>query len=162
MPGHSWYVFPYPNQHTNHGMLTISQGAMGIYPTIPNTLTWCSNNVEGVYKRGVIVGTVVGWGNLNGTPTLPATNSCKLTFPPGVVSSNIFLEEEEPRYWTGHGTVLAYQIVCLLGGTIFVYTMLRIENRKRRSGQRDNMLEGKTATQIWIAGDKRPDFIYTL
>lgn len=42
------------------------QGAMGIYPTIPNALTWCSNNVEGVYKRGVIVGTVVGWGNLNG------------------------------------------------------------------------------------------------
>ena len=46
---------------------------MGIYPTIPNTLTWCSNNVEGVYKRGVIVGTVVGWGNLNGrfTPPFP-------------------------------------------------------------------------------------------
>jgi len=41
-------------------------GAVGIYPTIPNTLAWVSNNIEGVYKRGVIVGTVVGWGNLNG------------------------------------------------------------------------------------------------
>lgn len=91
----------------------------------------------------------------------PATGF-KLTFALGVVSSNIFLDQEEPRYWTGHGTVLAYQIVCLLGGTIFIYTMLRIENRKRRSGQRDNMLEGKTATQVWIAGDNRPDFIYTL
>ena len=41
-------------------------GAAGIYPAIPNSLTWCSNNIEGVYKRGVIVGIVVGWGNLNG------------------------------------------------------------------------------------------------
>lgn len=38
----------------------------GADPAIPNSLTWCSNNIEGVYKRGVIVGIVVGWGNLNG------------------------------------------------------------------------------------------------
>ena len=120
-------------------------GAAGIYPTIPNTLTWASNNIEGVYKRGVIIGIVVGWGNLN-----------------GVVSSNIYLKSEKPRYWTGHGTVLAYLIVCLLGGTVFMYTMLGIENRKRKSGKRDNMHAGMTPDEIWVAGDKRPDFIYTL
>ena len=37
-------------------------GAVGIYPTVANSLTWVSNNVEGVYKRGVVVGIVVGWG----------------------------------------------------------------------------------------------------
>ncbi|KAI5362879.1 Putative major facilitator superfamily, MFS transporter superfamily [Septoria linicola] len=120
-------------------------GAAGIYPTIPNTLTWASNNIEGVYKRGVIIGIVVGWGNLN-----------------GVVSSNIYLVEERPRYWTGHGTVLAYLVVCLLGGTILMYTSLRIENNKRRSGKRDNMHAGMTRDEIWVAGDNRPDFIYTL
>jgi len=31
-------------------------GAMGIYPAIPNSLTWASNNLEGVYKRGVCIG----------------------------------------------------------------------------------------------------------
>lgn len=41
-------------------------GAAGIYPTIPNTLTWASNNLEGVYKRGVIIGIIVGTGNLQG------------------------------------------------------------------------------------------------
>jgi hypothetical protein len=41
-------------------------GAMGIYPTIANTISWTSNNVEGVYKRGVTLGIVIGWGNLNG------------------------------------------------------------------------------------------------
>jgi nitrate/nitrite transporter NarK len=35
-------------------------GAMGIYPTIANTISWCSNNVEGVYKRGVTLGFVIG------------------------------------------------------------------------------------------------------
>ena len=41
-------------------------GAMGIYPTIPNNLSWAANNVEGSYKRGVLLGIVVGAGNING------------------------------------------------------------------------------------------------
>lgn len=36
-------------------------GAMGIYPTIANTISWASNNVEGVYKRGVVLGIVIGY-----------------------------------------------------------------------------------------------------
>jgi predicted MFS family arabinose efflux permease len=35
-------------------------GAAGIYPTIANTISWCSNNIEGVYKRGVVLGMVIG------------------------------------------------------------------------------------------------------
>jgi nitrate/nitrite transporter NarK len=35
-------------------------GAMGIYPAIANTIAWCSNNIEGVYKRGVTLGIVIG------------------------------------------------------------------------------------------------------
>lgn len=31
-------------------------GAAGIYPCIANTITWMANNVEGVYKRGVVLG----------------------------------------------------------------------------------------------------------
>ena len=80
----------------------------------------------------------------------------------GVVSSNIFLKNEQPRYYTGHGTVLAYMSLFLLGGTVFMYTALRRENSKRRSGARDNMHAGKTADEIWVAGDNRPDFIYSL
>jgi hypothetical protein len=50
-------------------------GALGIYPCIANTITWVSNNAEGVYKRGVVLGLVIGWGNLN-----------------GIISSNIFFQ----------------------------------------------------------------------
>jgi hypothetical protein len=92
-----------------------------------------------------MIGIVVGWGNLN-----------------GVVSSNIFLAQQKPRYWTGHGTVLGYLVVCVLGGTVFTYLKLRTENAARRSGKRDGMHAGLTEEQIWLAGDNRPDFIYTL
>lgn len=34
--------------------------ALGIYPTLPNTITWVSNNVEGVFKRGIVLGMVIG------------------------------------------------------------------------------------------------------
>jgi hypothetical protein len=61
-------------------------GAAGIYPTIPNSLSWAANNCEGNLKRGLVIGMVVGWGNLN-----------------GVVSSNIYLKGQAPRFWTGHG-----------------------------------------------------------
>lgn len=120
-------------------------GAMGIYPTVSNTLSWASNNVEGVYKRGVMVGIVVGWGNMN-----------------GVVSSNIYMTPEKPRYWTGHGTVLAYMFLCLFGGSIFMHVMLRRENALRKAGKRDHWLEGKSEEDIRMMGDVRPDFIYTL
>ncbi|EME77657.1 uncharacterized protein MYCFIDRAFT_44924 [Pseudocercospora fijiensis CIRAD86] len=120
-------------------------GAMGIYPTIPNNLCWAANNVEGGYKRGVLLGVVVGWGNLN-----------------GIVSSNIYLKSEKPRYWSGHGVVLAYMVFCLFGGTVFIRTMLAIENQKRRAGKRDYLLDGLTAEQILVAGDRRPGFLYTL
>jgi MFS family permease len=34
--------------------------AMGIYPCIANTISWASNNLEGVYKRGVSLGIIIG------------------------------------------------------------------------------------------------------
>ncbi|KYK59244.1 MFS transporter [Drechmeria coniospora] len=118
-------------------------GACGIYPSISLTIAWVANNVEGVYKRGIVLGFVIGWGNLN-----------------GVVSSNIY--RNPPRYFAGHGTVVAYLFVCMFGGSALMWVLLGRENRKRRNGERDHWIEGKTDAEINALGDKRPDFIYTL
>lgn len=118
-------------------------GALGIYPCISNTITWMANNVEGVYKRGVVLGFVIGWGNLN-----------------GVVSSNIYYEA--PRYYQGHGIVLAYMLLFLLGGSVLMTVLLRAENKKRAAGGRDYLAEGKSELELERMGDKRPDFLYTL
>lgn len=120
-------------------------GAIGIYPCVSNTISWVSNNVEGMYKRGVSIGFVIGWGNLN-----------------GVVSSNIYRGKDKPRFFLGHGIVLAYLTLFLLGGSIATRTLLARENKKRRSGARDVWIDGKSEQEIVEMGDKKPDFLYTL
>lgn len=120
-------------------------GALGIYPCIPNTVSWTSNNVEGVYKRGVSLGFVIGWGNLN-----------------GVVSSNIYRGKDTPRYFLGHGVVLAYLALFLFGGSVVTRFLLASENKKRRAGLRNHWVEGKSRDEIEELGDRVPDFEYIL
>jgi len=120
-------------------------GALGIYPCIANTISWASNNVEGVYKRGVTLGFVIGWGNLN-----------------GVVSSNIYRGQDKPRFIPGHAVVLAYLVLFLLGGSVSTRFLLARENKKRENGERNQRVEGKNEKDVEALGDKRPDFMYTL
>jgi predicted MFS family arabinose efflux permease len=115
-------------------------GALGIYPCISNTITWMANNTEGVYKRGVVLGFVIGWGNLN-----------------GIVSSNIFIKSP---FYPGHGVIIAYMTLFLFGGSVLMTTLLRIENKKRREGKRDYLAEGKSEAELEQMGDGRPDFFY--
>lgn len=96
-----------------------------------------------MYKRGVTLGFVIGWGNLN-----------------GVVSSNIYLAREKPKYYTGHGVVLAYLTLFLFGGSVATHFALEAENRKRLAGKRDHWVEGLSEEEVEALGDKRPDFIY--
>lgn len=115
--------------------------ALGIYPCIANTITWVANNAEGVYKRGVVLGFVIGWGNLN-----------------GIVSSNIYTT---PPYYVGHGVVLAYMVLFLFGGSLLMTTLLRRENKRRKRGDRDHWVQGLTPAEVDMLGDRRPDFLYT-
>lgn len=118
-------------------------GALGIYPCIPNTISWVSNNTEGVYKRGVVLGFVIGWGNLN-----------------GIVSSNIYFSS--PNYVEGHSIVLAYLCLFLCVGSALMMVLLKLENKKRLEGKRDVWVEGKTEAEIHALGDERPDFLYVI
>ncbi|PSR84282.1 major facilitator superfamily domain-containing protein [Coniella lustricola] len=117
-------------------------GALGIYPCISNTITWMANNTEGVYKRGVVLGFVIGWGNLN-----------------GIVSSNIFYDG--PRFYQGHGIILGYMVIFLFGGSLLMTLLLRRENTRRIRGKRDSWAAGKSEAELTEMGDRRPDFIYT-
>jgi hypothetical protein len=78
------------------------------------------------------------------------------------VASNIYRSTDAPRFRPGHGTVLGYLSLFLLGGSVMQHLMLRRENSKRRRGERDYWSEGKTRDEIDRLGDKRPDFLYTL
>ncbi len=110
---------------------------------IPNTITWASNNIEGVYKRGVALGFIIGFGNLN-----------------GVMSSNVYIASQAPNFPTGHGVVLGYLVILLFCGSIITHFWLMWENKQRLAGKRDYLVEGKTQAEIYDLGDKHPDFIY--
>lgn len=112
--------------------------ALGIYPCIANTITWASNNIEGVYKRGVSLGIIIGCGNLN-----------------GVVSSNIYRAADKPRFMPGHSVVMGYLVLFLFGGSVLQYLLLRRENSLRLAGKRDHWAEGKTHEEKAMLGDKR-------
>ncbi|KAK5137597.1 hypothetical protein LTR08_007892 [Meristemomyces frigidus] len=120
-------------------------GALGIYPCVANTITWAANNTEGVYKRGVTIGFVIGWGNLN-----------------GVMSSNVYRAQDKPNYRPGHAVVLAYMVIFLLGGSLATHFGLVAENKKKLAGKRDGLLQGKSEAEIEALGDRKPDFIYTV
>jgi hypothetical protein len=123
-------------------------GAIGIYPCISNTITWVSNNVEGVYKRGVSLGTVIAWGNLN-----------------GVMSSNIYRTQDAPWYRLGHSVVLGYLTIGLLGGSVANLVFLQIGNRRRErvgAEERDGKLSGLSEEEQHHLADFHPDFRYTL
>jgi len=120
-------------------------GAVGIFPCISNIISWAANNTEGVYKRGVTLGFVIGFGNLN-----------------GVVASNIYLAREATTgYTTGHAVILGYMCGLLCIGSIITHFALAAENRKRLAGKRDDRLVGKSSSEVELLGDRRPDFVYT-
>lgn len=51
--------------------------------------------------------------------------------------------------------MMAYLILFLLGGSALQYALLRAENTKRRAGERNVWVEGKSETEIDALGDKR-------
>jgi len=55
--------------------------------------------------------------------------------------------------------VFGYLTLFLLGGSILNYFLLRAENNKRRSGQRDHLAEGKTKQELERMGDQRYFFL---
>jgi MFS family permease len=96
----------------------------GIYPQIPNTLAWLSNNVEGSYKRSVTLAMSISFGNIN-----------------GAVSSNVYRASDTPWYRLGHGFVLLYIGIGLVSSIVY-YVLLRRENAARDRGERDEVIEG--------------------
>ncbi|KAH8833207.1 MFS general substrate transporter [Flagelloscypha sp. PMI_526] len=95
----------------------------GIYPVIPNTIAWMSNNVEGSYKRSVTLGMVISFGNINGA----------------------YRAKDKPWYPLGHGLVLMYIGIGLITTTILKVFLTR-ENTARENGLRDEIIgddEGK-------------------
>ncbi|OJJ42316.1 hypothetical protein ASPZODRAFT_147409 [Penicilliopsis zonata CBS 506.65] len=67
-----------------------------------------------------------------------------------------------PRFIHGHALIIAYMTVFLFGGSLLMTVLLRRENARRRRGDCDGWIQGKTEEEVVALGDRRPDFIYTV
>ncbi|KAJ7492005.1 MFS general substrate transporter [Mycena latifolia] len=94
----------------------------GIFPVVPNTVTWIANNFEGSYKRGVSLALGISMGNLN-----------------GAVSSNVYRAKDRPWYPLGHGLVLMYICIGIIANSVFLF-LLKKENARRDRGERDEVI----------------------
>jgi hypothetical protein len=101
-----------------------------------------SNNIEGVYKRGIVLGFVIGRGNIN----------C-------IVSSNVYFQV--PRLKVGRGVAMGYTLVCYVGGSTLMHFSPKGENTAGMAGKCDYLTDGLPEKEAVTLGDKRPDFTHT-
>ncbi|KAF8916076.1 MFS general substrate transporter [Mucidula mucida] len=112
------YIILVASKNAALSYFAVYMATCGIYPIIPNTIAWVSNNVEGSYKRSVSLAMVISFGNLN-----------------GAVSSNVYRARDTPWYPLGHGLVLMYIAFGFIFSVIYLIFLKR-ENNKRDRGER--------------------------
>ncbi|KAJ3743662.1 MFS general substrate transporter [Lentinula detonsa] len=120
--GAAGYIILIASRNPALSYFAVYLATCGIYPVIPNSIAWVSNNVEGSYKRSVTLAMVISFGNIN-----------------GAVSSNVYRAKDQPWYPLGHGLVLMYIGLGLIASTTFL-VLLKRENAKRDRGERNEII----------------------
>jgi hypothetical protein len=122
------------------GMFAITACA---YIQMPLLVVWLSNNMGGNAKAAFATGFMIGLGNCG-----------------NLVSSNIFITEESPKYHTGFASGLAMTIFGLLSTTsLELYCW--IANKRRDAGKENGKL-ARSEQELQDLGDDHPDFRYIL
>ncbi|KAF9485449.1 MFS general substrate transporter [Pholiota conissans] len=128
--GGAGYIILIASRSAALSYFAVFMATCGIYPIIPNTISWVSNNVEGSYKRSVSLAMVIGFGNIN-----------------GAVSSNVYRATDKPWYPLGHGLVLLYIGIGIIASSTFLIFLKR-ENARRERGERDEWIENQPETHL--------------
>jgi MFS family permease len=116
----------------------------GVYPPIIGILSWVGNNLAPTWKRSVGMALLISIGNLG-----------------GAIGSNIFLQEQAPKYWLGYGFCLGI----LMAG--IVATLLLRWAYGSLNKERDRMSEAEVRQQyseedLLAMGDKSPLYRYVV
>jgi MFS family permease len=125
------------------GMFLVSSGAFINMSTI---VVWLCVNVGKGVKRTIAMGFLIGFGNCG-----------------ALISGNVFITNQSPRYPVGFGVGLAFGVVSLITVSTYFFA-LRMENRRRDKLQSTS---GRTYTreeqeQMQDLGESHPDFRFQL
>jgi hypothetical protein len=122
------------------GMFAITASA---FIQMPILVVWISNNMGGNAKAAFATGFMIGFGNCG-----------------NLVSSNVFITTETPRFRTGFGTGLALTLVGL-GASTAMDILLFVQNRRRQTGKQNAKLDA-SEQNLGDLGDDHPHFRYIL
>ncbi|KAL1966724.1 hypothetical protein VTN77DRAFT_3921 [Rasamsonia byssochlamydoides] len=125
------------------GMFFVAAGAFINMSTI---VVWLCVNVGKGVKRTVAMGLLTGFGNCG-----------------ALVSGNVFITSQSPRYPVGFGVGLAFGIVSGIAVSVY-YLFLRMENRRRDRAQSTGARTDsrKELEQMQDLGEAHPDFRFQL
>ncbi|KAJ7623133.1 MFS general substrate transporter [Roridomyces roridus] len=120
--GGAGYIILIASRNAALSYFAVFIATCGIFPVVPNTVTWVANTYEGSYKRGVSLAMAISMGNLN-----------------GAVSSNVYRAVDRPWYRLGHRLVLMYICIGIISNAAFLI-LLKRENARRDRGERDEVI----------------------
>lgn len=115
----------------------------GVFTTSPMLVAWTVDNTAGPNVRAVSSAYVVSIANLG-----------------GILATWTYLLPDAPRYIPGHSINLGAAILCCILLTVATLH-LRRQNKIKRDGKRDYLLEGANEGQVAALGHNHPGFIFT-
>ncbi|OQE36783.1 hypothetical protein PENCOP_c011G00621 [Penicillium coprophilum] len=117
---------------------------IGLYPIIPGTNAWTSNNLAGPRKQGMGIAFMLSIGNSG-----------------GLIGSFIYIEAEAPMYPTGFGCSFAFAAAGVLASIVLELKLWHSNKRNARMS-REEVYERYTDEELQRMGDRSPFFKYIL
>ncbi|KAF2166219.1 hypothetical protein M409DRAFT_23411 [Zasmidium cellare ATCC 36951] len=116
--------------------------AMGLYVAVGIPLAWLPSNNPRYGKRTTATGLQLTIGNVS-----------------GVMAPFLYPTAEGPRYVKGHAVSMS---MVALGAVLYggMYFYFKLENKKRASGRRDHIMEGRSEDEVLALGDENPRFVF--
>ncbi|KAF8647029.1 hypothetical protein AX16_006866 [Volvariella volvacea WC 439] len=116
--------------------------ALGVCPCIPVGVAWAGSMAGGDVRRGVVLGMVIGIGNLG-----------------GICSSFIYFGP--PRFFVGHATMMAFLSLAIVSSCFAMWDYNRLNKKKEAQCQREG-IDASQKYEFANMGSESPLFRYTL
>ncbi|PIL29683.1 MFS general substrate transporter [Ganoderma sinense ZZ0214-1] len=116
----------------------------GLVPCVATQLSWMGGNFAGLLKRAVVIGMVLGFGNIG-----------------GIIAAFIYRQQDSPRYTLGHTICISslslFYVMCIVA----IVTLHMLNKRKIAQCERDGLTLADEDTFAEL-GDRSPLYRYTI
>ncbi|KZP18356.1 MFS general substrate transporter [Athelia psychrophila] len=136
------YILLYNTDKPGAGYAGAVLAAIGAFPTVAVAVAWMGGNAGGEMKRGVVIGMVIGLGNLG-----------------GICASFIYIDP--PRFHIGHGTIMGWLGLAIILSAVAMWDYNRLNKQKDALCLREGITEAR-ADEFRELGDDSPLFRYTI